>query len=230
VLGGKGLTEAAIFALLNANYMMHRLKDHYQVKFTNDHGLCAHEFLLDLAEFEKQAGIKVTDIAKRLQDYVGRFLLRWSCSFCRQSFHPPTCSWPISTGMLIEPTECENLQELDRFCDAMISIRQEIQDVIDGKQPKEGNVLKNAPHPVRVLTTDNWDRLVLSRLSDAADRFYRPYTRAQAVYPDVRLRKSKFWPAVGRLQESYGDLNLICECPSVEEVASLSPEEDGDAK
>jgi len=192
MLGGSGLTHSTKLALLNANYVASRLKDYYNIKFKNDKGLCAHEFLIDLAEFEKSADLKVMDFAKRLQDF---------------SLHPPTCSWPISTAMLIEPTESESLKELDRFVDAMISIRKEADDIAEGRQPRENNIIKNAPHPISILTLENWDR---------------PYTREQAVYPDRRLRSNKFWPTVSRIDDAYGDRNLVCECPSVEEVADES--------
>ena len=170
MLGGRGLADSTKIALLNANYIAHRLSGHYSVKYTNSNGRVAHELLIDLAEFDKKAGLKVMDFAKRLQDY---------------GFHPPTCSWPISTAMLIEPTESEPLEEIDRlafisfflssflldladgwtvllsrFCDAMIEIRKEAQEIIDGAQPKDNNLLKNAPHPlsVIVLSENEWNR------------------------------------------------------------------------
>ncbi|KZT43789.1 glycine dehydrogenase [Sistotremastrum suecicum HHB10207 ss-3] len=191
MLGGKGLVDSTTSALLNANYIAYRLKPHYNVRYTNN-GRVAHELLIDLAEFEKSAGLKVTDFAKRLQDF---------------GFHPPTCSWPISTCMLIEPTESESLDELNRFCEAMIRIREEAEEIVIGKQPRDNNLLKNAPHPISVLALD-----------DKAWR--RPYSRAEAVYPLPWLRRHKFWPSVARVDDAYGDLNLICECPSVEELAS----------
>ncbi|KAI0079613.1 glycine dehydrogenase [Panus rudis PR-1116 ss-1] len=192
MLGGDGLSEATKAALINANYMAHRLKDHYSLRYKNKNGRVAHELLIDLAEFDKAAGLKVTDFAKRLQDY---------------GFHPPTCSWPISTCMLIEPTESETLEEIDRFCDAMIQIRREAEDVITGKQPKDNNVLKNAPHPISVLTLPE-------------EKWNRPYSRETAAFPMPWLREKKFWPTVSRVDDAYGDLNLICDCPSVEETAS----------
>lgn len=197
--------------MLNANYIAARLAGHYSVKFTNGHGRVAHEVLLDLADMEKTAGLKVMDFAKRLQDY---------------GFHPPTCSWPIPTAMLIEPTESESLHEIDRFCEAMIEIRHEAQEIADGKQPKDNNLLKNAPHPVHVLTV-------------AEDKWNRPYSRERAVYPLPWLKEKKFWPSVSRVDDgkssvsdgtpqsltvllAYGDLNLVCDCPSVEELAGSS--------
>lgn len=192
MLGGKGLVDSSKIALLNANYMAYRLSSHYNLRYKNDNGRVAHELLIDLAEFDKSAGLKVADFAKRLQDY---------------GFHPPTCSWPISTCMLIEPTESETLEEVDRFCDAMIQIRKEVQDVIDGKQPRENNVLRNAPHPISViaLSEEQWNR---------------PYSRQTAAYPAPWLYEKKFWPTVARIDDAYGDLNLICDCPSVEDTVS----------
>ncbi|RXW24006.1 hypothetical protein EST38_g1842 [Candolleomyces aberdarensis] len=192
MLGGKGLVDSSKIALLNANYMAHRLAPYYTLRYKNANDRVAHELLIDLAEFDKTAGLKVTDFAKRLQDY---------------GFHPPTCSWPISTCMLIEPTESETLEELDRFCDAMIQIRKEADEIISGKQPKDNNLLKNAPHPVSVisLTEEQWNR---------------PYTRETAAFPLPWLKEKKFWPTVGRLDDAYGDLNLICDCPSVEDLAT----------
>ncbi|KAI1789821.1 glycine dehydrogenase [Ganoderma leucocontextum] len=192
MLGGSGLSGASKAALLNANYMAHRLSGHYTLRYKNGKGRVAHELLIDLAEFEKAAGLKVNDFAKRLQDY---------------GFHPPTCSWPISTCMLIEPTESETLEEIDRFCDAMIQIRKEAEDIITGKQPKDNNVLKNAPHPISViaLSEEGWNR---------------PYSRQTAAYPMPWLLERKFWPTVSRVDDAYGDLNLICDCPSVEETAA----------
>jgi len=191
MLGGQGLTDSSKLALLNANYIAHRLRGHYNIRFKNVKGRVAHELLLDLAEFDKKAGLKVPDFAKRLQDY---------------GFHPPTCSWPLSTAMLIEPTESESLDELDRFCDAMIQIRKEAEDVITGKQPRDSNLLKNAPHPISTIA-----------LSDA--EWNRSYSRQEAAFPLPWLRERKFWPSVSRIDDAYGDLNLICECPTVEELA-----------
>ncbi|KAF4623525.1 hypothetical protein D9613_002228 [Agrocybe pediades] len=191
MLGGKGLVDSSKIALLNANYMASRLQGHYNLRYKNENGRVAHELLIDLAEFDKAAGLKVTDFAKRLQDY---------------GFHPPTCSWPIQTCMLIEPTESETLEELDRFCDAMISIRQEAEDIMSGKQPKDNNLLKNAPHPISVIASSEAE-------------WNRPYSREQAAYPLPWLRERKFWPTVSRIDDAYGDLNLVCDCPSVEELA-----------
>ncbi|WVR03832.1 glycine dehydrogenase [Kwoniella sp. DSM 27419] len=189
MLGGKGLTEVSKIALLNANYIAERLRPHYNLRFTNKNGRVAHECLIDLGEFEKSAGLKVADFSKRLQDY---------------SFHPPTAQWPISTCWLIEPTESEPKHELDRFVDALIAIRKEADEIAEGKQPKDDNVFKNAPHPLSLLTADEWER---------------PYSREKAVFPVPGLKKSKFWPTVGRVDDAAGDLNLVCECGTVEEYA-----------
>ncbi|KAI0309557.1 hypothetical protein OF83DRAFT_1071885, partial [Amylostereum chailletii] len=143
------------------------------LRFKNSNGRVAHELLIDFAEFDKAAGLKVTDFAKRLQDY---------------GFHPPTVSWPIPTCMLIEPTESETLEEVDRFCEAMIKIRQEAEDVITGKQPRDNNVLKNAPHPMSTVV-----------VSDA--EWNRPYSRETAVYPAPWLKEKKFWPTVSRVDD-----------------------------
>ncbi|KAH9049383.1 glycine dehydrogenase [Lactarius hengduanensis] len=191
MLGGQGLVDSSKIALLSANYMAHRLSGHYSLRYKNANGRVAHELLIDFAEFDKSAGLKVTDFAKRLQDY---------------GFHPPTVSWPISTCMLIEPTESESLEEIDRFCDAMINIRREAEEVMTGKQPRDNNVLKNAPHPMSVI--------VLSE-----EEWKRPYSRQQAAYPLPWLRERKFWPTVSRVDDAYGDTNLVCDCPSVEESA-----------
>ncbi|KAF8919787.1 glycine dehydrogenase [Mucidula mucida] len=192
MLGGRGLADSSKVALLNANYMATRLAGYYNLRYKNKNGRVAHELMIDLAEFDKAAGLKVTDFAKRLQDY---------------GFHPPTCSWPTSTCMLIEPTESETLEEVDRFCDAMIQIRQEVEEIVAGKQPKDNNVLKNAPHTMTVLSLDDKE-------------WNRPYTRRTAAYPLPYLLEKKFWPTVSRIDDAYGDLNLICDCPSVEELAT----------
>ncbi|RMZ76086.1 hypothetical protein DV737_g4957, partial [Chaetothyriales sp. CBS 132003] len=186
LMGPAALTHGTKVALLNANYIMSRLKDHYPIVYTNGNGRCAHEFILDARGFKQVAGIEAIDIAKRLQDY---------------GFHAPTMSFPVANTLMIEPTESESKEELDRFCDAMIQIRQEIKDIEEGKAPKEGNVLKMAPHPQQDLLRDAWDR---------------PYTREQAAYPLPWLKEKKFWPSVARVDDAYGDLNLFCTCSPVE--------------
>lgn len=190
LMGGNGLTQATKTALLNANYMRARLSEHYPMLYQNENGLCAHEFIVDLRGFKATSGVEAIDVAKRLQDY---------------GFHAPTMSWPVANTLMIEPTESESLAELDRFCEAMISIRKEIRAIEEG--PVEGqtnNLLKNAPHSARDLLEADWSR---------------NYTREQAAYPLPYLKERKFWPSVTRLDDTYGDLNLFCSCegPSLEE-------------
>lgn len=183
LIGGKGLKKATQVALLNANYMKARLEPYYPILYTNDKGLCAHEFIVDMRPFKATSGIEAIDVAKRLQDY---------------GFHAPTMSFPVANTLMIEPTESESLSELDKFCDAMIQIRKEIQAVEDGKIPRENNVLKNSPHTTRDIIESDW--------SD------RPYTREEAAYPLPYLKERKAWPSVTRLDDTYGDLNLFCTC------------------
>ena len=208
MLGGTGLKKSSQLALLSANYIALRLSDHYTLRYKNANGRVAHELLIDLAEFEKSAGLKVADFAKRVQDY---------------GFHPPTCSWPMSTCILIEPTESETLEEIDRFCEAMIKIREEVEDIVTGKQPKDNNVLRNAPHTQTVVIADDWYRSVSNVILFSPCRLTasprRPYSRETAVYPVPWLKEKKFWPTVSRIDDAYGDMNLICDCPSVEEMA-----------
>ncbi|KAJ3093644.1 glycine decarboxylase subunit P, partial [Phlyctochytrium planicorne] len=187
MMGDKGLKKATQVALLNANYMKKRLEGHYEILYTNNNGFCAHEFILDTRPFSASAGVEAIDIAKRLHDY---------------GFHSPTMSFPVANTLMIEPTESESKLELDRFCDAMISIRNEIRDIEEGKQPREGNVLKRAPHPVEVLVSEEWGR---------------PYGRELAAYPMRDLRKRKFWPTTSRVDDTYGDRNLMCSCPPIED-------------
>lgn len=188
-LGWKGLRASSAHAMLAANYMAGRLAGAYKLRYTNAQGRVAHEFLLDLAEF-KPAGVQVMDVAKRLGDF---------------GFHAPTCSWPISTGLLVEPTESESLAELDRFVDAMLAIRQEIADVVEGKIAVEDSPVKHAPHTAAVVGGNEWGR---------------KYSRETAAYPVASLRDNKVWPSAGRVDDAYGDLNLVCECGSVEEYSS----------
>ncbi|PWN50507.1 glycine dehydrogenase [Violaceomyces palustris] len=188
MLGWEGLRKSTETALLSANYVAFRLKDHYKVKYTGDKGRVAHELLIDVAEFQ-ELGLNVMDFAKRLIDY---------------GFHPPTCSWPISTGLLIEITESESLEEIDRLCDAFLSIHKEVMLIKEGKHPKDNNLLRNAPHTIESLTAEDWDR---------------PYTREQAVYPVEQLKSVKFWPPVARIDDAHGDRVLICDCGDVEQYA-----------
>ncbi|WP_373541258.1 aminomethyl-transferring glycine dehydrogenase [Chamaesiphon sp.] len=182
LMGGAGLKLATEVAILNANYIAKRLENHYAVLYKGTNGFVAHECILDLREFKKTAEIEVDDIAKRLIDY---------------GFHPPTVSWPVAGTVMVEPTESESLAELDRFCDAMIAIREEIHEIEIGNVDKQNNVLKNAPHTIVDLVDANWDR---------------PYSREQAVFPVAGLQDYKFWPAVGRIDQAYGDRNLVCSC------------------
>jgi glycine dehydrogenase len=189
MLGGEGMTDATRFAILNANYIKSRLEKHYPVLYTRENGRVAHEMIFDLRPLKAQSGIDETDVAKRLMDY---------------GFHAPTVSFPVAGTLMIEPTESESKDELDRFCDAMISIRAEIQDVIDGKSDKQNNLLKNAPHTAAAVSADEWPH---------------PYSRHQAAYPLPFVKAKKFWPSVGRIDNPYGDRNLMCACPPVAEFA-----------
>jgi glycine dehydrogenase len=186
LMGRDGLMKATQVAILNANYMAKRLEKHYPILYTGVGGFVAHEFILDLRQFKDIAGIEAMDVAKRLMDY---------------GFHAPTVSFPVAGTLMIEPTESESKAELDRFCHAMILIRAEIQDIIDGRQPRTNNVLKNAPHTAQAVTASQWDR---------------SYSREQAAYPAPWVKDHKFWPHVGRIDEAYGDRNLICTCPPME--------------
>jgi len=186
MMGPGGLTEATRVAILNANYIAKRLDPYFPVLFKGKHGLVAHECILDLRQW-KNAAIEVEDVAKRLMDY---------------GFHAPTISWPVAGTMMVEPTESEPKHELDRFCDALISIHAEIEAIAGGKTDRENNVLKNAPHTARQIASDKWDR---------------PYSREQAAFPAPWTREHKFWPAVARIDNVYGDRNLFCSCPPIEE-------------
>ena len=185
MMGGKGLKRATEIAILNANYLLKKLEGSYEILYTGAHNRCAHEMIVDCRAF-KAVGIEVEDIAKRLMDY---------------GFHAPTVSFPVPGTMMIEPTESESKAELDRFCQAMISIRNEIKDIEDGNADKEVNLLKNAPHTAAITISDSWDY---------------PYTREQAVYPVPFVKESKFWPSVSRIDSAYGDRNLVCSCIPVE--------------
>jgi glycine dehydrogenase len=182
MMGAKGLTEATKVAILNANYIAKRLEGAYSVLYKGKTGLIAHECILDLRQFKKSVDIEVDDIAKRLIDY---------------GFHPPTVSWPVPGTVMVEPTESESKQELDRFCDAMLAIRAEIKAIEGGQSDRQNNLLKHAPHTTTTLVTDTWER---------------PYSREQAVFPTTWTKENKFWPAVERIEGAYGDRNLICSC------------------
>lgn len=186
LMGRDGLTLATQVAILNANYMAKRLEKYYPILYTGTSGFVAHEFIIDLRQFKESAGVEAMDVAKRLMDY---------------GFHAPTVSFPVAGTLMIEPTESESKAELDRFCDAMILIRAEIQDIIDGRQPRTNNLLKSAPHTASMVTASEWDR---------------PYSREQAAFPAPWVRDGKFWPSVGRIDEAYGDRNLVCTCPPMD--------------
>lgn len=188
MMGGEGLTNATKMAILNANYIKERLAGHYSVLYTGKNGRAAHEMIVDCREF-KAVGIEVEDIAKRLMDY---------------GFHAPTVSFPVPGTIMIEPTESESLAELNRFCDALIAIREEIREIEQGKYPQDDNVLVNAPHTAALVTASEWTL---------------PYSREKAAYPLEAVRKYKFWPAVRRIDSAYGDRNLVCSCLPVEEYA-----------
>ena len=182
MLGGSGVSDATKYAILNANYIKSRLENYYDVLYTRTNGRVAHEMIFDLRPFKKESNIDEQDVAKRLMDY---------------GFHAPTVSFPVPGTMMIEPTESESKEEIDRFCEAMIAVRAEIQAVIEGKSDGTDNVLKNAPHTAEEATRDNWTH---------------PYSREEAVYPLSFVRTNKFWPSVGRIDNAYGDRNLICAC------------------
>jgi glycine dehydrogenase len=181
LMGGEGLTASTIYAILNANYITRRLESYYPVLYKGSNNRVAHECILDFRGFKKN-GIEVEDVAKRLMDY---------------GFHAPTVSFPVPGTIMVEPTESESKAELDRFCEAMIGIHEEIMAVVEGKIDAKNNPLKNAPHPAHVVAADKWDR---------------PYTREKAAYPHPFTRESKFWPYVSRIDNVYGDRNLFCSC------------------
>jgi len=185
MMGPDGLTNATRIAILNANYIKARLEKYYKILYTGSKGRCAHEMIVDCRDFKK-AGVEVEDIAKRLMDY---------------GFHAPTVSFPVAGTLMIEPTESEPREELDRFVDALIEIRNEINEIEMGKADRENNVLKNAPHTASVVTADDWNK---------------PYSREKAAYPLPFVREAKFWPSVSRVDNAYGDRNLICSCIAIE--------------
>ena len=187
MLGNNGLKLSTQVAILNANYMAHRLKDHFPILYRGTNGYSAHEFILDLRPLKRDHNISDEDVAKRLIDY---------------GYHAPTMSFPVPGTLMIEPTESESKRELDQFCDAMILIKKEIQDIIDGKLDKNDNPLTNAPHTAQVVSNDNWDHA---------------YSRTQAAYPAKWLKEHKYWPSVGRVDNAYGDRNLVCTCPVIDE-------------
>ena len=186
LMGRDGLTKATQVAILTANYMAKRLEKYYPILYKGTSGFVAHEFILDLRQFKETAGIEAMDVAKRLMDY---------------GFHAPTVSFPVAGTLMIEPTESESRAELDRFCEALILIHAEMQDIIEGRQPRTNNLLKNAPHTAQVVTANEWNR---------------PYSREQATYPAPWVRDHKFWPSVSRIDEAYGDRHFVCTCPPMD--------------
>ena len=186
MLGGQGVTASTKYAILNANYIKARLEQHYPILYVGSNNRVAHEMIADCRPFKLSAGIEVEDIAKRLMDY---------------GFHAPTMSFPVPGTIMIEPTESESKAELDRFCDALISIRKEIEEIETGKVDKKDNVLKNAPHTLAEITKDDWSH---------------SYTRKKAAFPLPYILQHKFWPTVGRVDNAYGDRNLVCACPPIE--------------
>ncbi|HZW71859.1 MAG TPA: aminomethyl-transferring glycine dehydrogenase, partial [Hanamia sp.] len=191
MLGESGLKKATEYAILNANYMKARLKNNFKILFTGKGDTCAHEFIVDLRPFKTSAGVEAEDVAKRLMDY---------------GFHAPTLSFPVAGTIMIEPTESENKQELDRFCDALNSIYEEIKSIENGEGDAKDNVLKNSPHTLAIITEDEWKHA---------------YTRSKAAFPLDYVKENKFWPAVSRVNNTYGDRNLICTCEPVESYAEV---------
>lgn len=186
MLGPDGLTKATKHAILNANYIAARLKDKYKILYTGANGRVAHELIVDLRPY-KDVGVSAEDVAKRLMDY---------------GFHAPTLSFPVAGTIMIEPTESEDKAELDRFCDALLLIREEIDEIARGEYPADNNVLSNAPHTVQLITADSWDK---------------PYSRQKAAFPAAyQAHGQKFWPQVGRVNNAHGDRNLVCICPPTE--------------
>jgi glycine dehydrogenase len=179
---GPALRRATEIAILNANYIAHRLAPYYPVLYKGKQGRVAHECIIDVRGFKESTGVEVEDIAKRLIDY---------------GFHAPTMSWPVPGTLMIEPTESESREELDRFCEAMISINAEMVRVESGEVDANNNVLKRAPHTATVVAADDWDR---------------PYTRSEAAFPAPWVRENKFWPSVSRIDNVWGDRNLFCAC------------------
>jgi len=189
MMGGPGLTEATRVAILNANYIAHRLQPHYPVLYTGRGGLVAHECIIDLRPLSKETGVSVDDVAKRLIDF---------------GFHAPTMSFPVAGTLMIEPTESEDLGEIERFCEAMIAIRAEIGRVGSGEWPVDDNPLANAPHTVDCLTVTDWSH---------------PYTREEAAFPGTGNRADRYWPPVRRIDGAHGDRHLVCSCPPVDVLA-----------
>jgi glycine dehydrogenase len=187
MLGGEGCTNATKYAILNANYIKSRLQGAYEVLYTGEKGHCAHELILDLRPFKKQ--VSAEDVAKRLMDY---------------GFHAPTLSFPVAGTIMIEPTESEDKRELDRFCDALLAIRQEIEELVEGKYDAQDNVLVNAPHTLEQVTNSQWSHA---------------YSREKAAFPLPFVRERKFWASISRVNNTHGDKHLVCTCPPIESYA-----------
>ena len=187
MMGSDGLRLATKVAILNANYLAKRLKDHFPILYKGSKGNVAHECIIDIRAIKSETGVTEEDIAKRLIDF---------------GFHAPTMSWPVAGTMMIEPTESESLPELDRFCDTLIKIKQEIDKIKSGEFDKIDNPIKNAPHTDTELASDNWEH---------------KYSRQEAAYPAKFLKTNKFWPPVARVDNVYGDKNIFCTCPSMDE-------------
>jgi glycine dehydrogenase len=193
MLGAQGVTDATRYAILNANYMKSRLEKYYKILYSGKNNTCAHEFIVDLRPFKTSAGVEAEDVAKRLMDY---------------GFHAPTLSFPVPGTIMIEPTESEDKAELDRFCDALIGIYHEIKNIEEGKSDKADNALKNSPHTQHVICADEWRHA---------------YSRESAAFPLAYIRGNKFWPSIARVNNTYGDRNLICTCEPVSSYAEEIP-------
>jgi glycine dehydrogenase len=191
MLGADGLRESTRMAILNANYLKSALDGHYKILYTGSKGRVAHEFILDCNQYLKTADITVVNIAKRLMDY---------------GFHAPTVAFPVPGTLMVEPTESEPLQELDRFIEAMVAIRQEIADIEQGKAERGNNVLSNAPHTIQMVMLDKWDK---------------PYDRQRAALPVAGLHLAKYWPPVTHIDDAYGDRNLVCTCEPLESYVEV---------
>src|SRR5574343_1507948 len=189
MLGADGIRMSTEYAILNANYMKARLEKHYPILYTGKNGTCAHEFIVDLRPFKQSAGVEAEDVAKRLMDY---------------GFHAPTMSFPVPGTIMIEPTESEDKAELDRFCDALLAIREEIRAIENGQSDKKDNALKNAPHTQSAVINSSWEH---------------SYSREKAAFPLPYVQANKFWPTVSRINNTHGDRNLVCTCEPTEAYA-----------
>jgi glycine dehydrogenase len=194
MMGGVGLANATKYAILNANYLKAKLQSEIPVLYSGENGFAAHEMILDTRKFKQSAGVEAEDIAKRLMDY---------------GFHAPTLSFPVAGTLMVEPTESESKEELDRFCEAMHGILAEIREIENGNADREDNVLKNAPHTPTEIASNNWNH---------------KYSREKAAYPAPYVVHRKFWPTVGRVNSTYGDRNLVCACLPIEAYMEQSPQ------